>query len=337
VVTSSFIIVLLVVASPNALNPRPIIAEDQAADSTTSIATSSTTETTSAASTGLYAAYWLGTFFGSPAPAWPNCPTNASTPVPPSPAGSATITPPTVTETDPNINFGSTTGFYWVESYPSTPTTPPSPGYPGGFAVTQGGYGTALSSWADKTLYADYPTSTYFVDTDYSVVWTGYIYLTAGTYYFQLDSDDGSALYINPATGSSSIPGADLVINNYAEQPPTNATGTLTVSATGNYAIEVDYYQTCDTQSGIDLSWSTTSPTSGFTIISTTAFTPAQLGSNRPVFGAVTTTKTVAEFPSQTLVPTLLASMILAISLLALTRRRARGKEALHQGAEVTA
>ena len=231
------------------------------------------TATATAAPTGLYGAYWLGTFFGSPAPTWPTCPTE-STPVPAAPAGVPSSTPPTVTETDPNINFGSTTGFYWDESPP------------GGFAVTQGGYGIASASWGD---YSDYPSSTYFVNTDFSVEWTGYISLTAGTtYYFQLNSDDGSMLYINPTPGSSTISVGDSVAGYWTtEGPGSLATGSFKGSGTSgtpySYAIEVDYFETCDSQSGIDLSWSTTSPASGFTIIPTTVFTPAQLGSNAPI------------------------------------------------------
>jgi hypothetical protein len=244
-----------------------------------------TATATAVPTTGLYAAYWKGTFFGSPAPAWPACPTE-STPIPAAPAGTPSSVPPTVTETDAKINFGSTTGFYWDESYTSPATSPPTPGYPGGFAVTQNGYNIASLSWGDKSLYTDYPSSAYFVNTDFSVEWTGYIHLAAGTtYYFQLESDDGSALYINTTPGSSTISSTNLVINNWFEEPPTTATsGAVTVPSTGNYPIEVDYFETCDTQSGIDLSWATGAPAAAlsFTIIPTSAFTPAQIGSNAP-------------------------------------------------------
>ena len=258
--------------------------------------------TATAAPTGLYGAYWLNSFFGSPAPTWPTCPT-ASTPVPAAPAGSPSGHPPTVTETDPNINFGSTTGFYWDESPP------------GGFAVTQGGYGVALSSWGDAS---DYPSSTQFVNVDFTVEWTGYISLTAGTtYYFQLESDDGSMLYINPTPGSSAISSGDSVAGYWTTEGPGNfATGSFkgsgTTGVTYSYAIEVDYFETCDYQSGIDLSWSTASPTSGFTIVPTTVFTPAQLGSNAP-----TTPSGAPEFG-------LAAPVVAAISLLAFAVMRKR-------------
>ncbi len=271
--------------------------------------------TTAAVARGLDGAYWLGSFFGSPAPTWPNCPTS-STPIPPAPAGSPSSIPPTVTETDPNINFGSTTGFYWDESSPTG-----VPGNPGGFAVTQGGYGVAAASWGDKNLYTDYPSSTYFVDTDFTVEWTGYITLTAGTtYWFQLSSDDGSALYINPSPGSSTISSGDVVINSWSTQPPTASTSAAftpsgTTGTQGNYAIEVDYYETCDSQSGIDLSWSTTSSTSGFTIVPLDVFTPAALGSNAPP--SITT----PQFGFA--VPVVAAFSLLAIALL---RKRTIGQ-----------
>ena len=257
---------------------------------------------------GLYAAYWKGSFFGSPAPTWPNCP-SSSTPVPPPPAGVPSSTPPTVTEVDPAINFGAQSGFYWDESYPAT--TPPTPGYPGGFAVTQGGYGIATASWGDKNLYSDYPTSTYFVNTDFTVEWTGWLYLTGGTtYYFQLESDDGSMLYINPTPGSTTISSADTVISNWFTEPPTTASGSFTPATTGSYAIEVDYFETCDTQSGINLLWTTT-PASGYTILDTAI--PAAIGSNAPVAPP----PTVPQFP-------VAAPLVAAVGLLALVLLRKR-------------
>jgi len=213
-------------------------------------------------SSGLYAAFWKGTFFGSPMAAWPAC-TTETTP----PAGSPSSTAPTATEIDPNIAHGASTGFYWVES-----TTGSGPDTGTGFTVG----------------------STTFLNTEFSVEWTGYIYLTTGvTYYFQTTSDDGSWAYINTTPSSSSISGADLVINNGGVHGPTAAdSGPVTVPTTGWYAIEVDYYETCDSQSGIDLSWSTGS-TGNMAIIPTTAFTPAQIGSNAP---ALTPTG-VPQFP----------------------------------------
>jgi hypothetical protein len=201
---------------------------------------------------GLYAAFWKGTYFGSPMAAWPAC-TPENTP----PAGVPSSTAPTATEIDPNIAHGVSTGFYWDES--STP----------GF-----GSGTGTGFTVGTTT---------FLNTDFSVEWTGYIWLTTGTtYYFQLNSDDGSWLYINTTQGSSTISAANLVLNDGGVHASgLSDSGPITVASTGYYAIEVDYYETCDSQSGIDLSWSTGSP-ANMIIIPTTAFTPAQIGSNAP-------------------------------------------------------
>jgi len=205
---------------------------------------------------------------------------------------------PTATEIDPNIAHGTSTGFYWDES-----------SHGSGFTVG----------------------SAQFIDTDFSVEWTGYVYLTSGTtYYFQLQSDDGSWLYINTAPGSSTISAANLKINdaNPANsnglgdgiQPPTaTSSAGVTVPSSGLSPIEVDYYETCDSQSGIDLSWSTTSSTSGFSIIPSTAFTPAQIGSN--AFGTFPPPTGVPEFGLAA--PAVAAAGLLAMVLL---RRRTFGR-----------
>jgi hypothetical protein len=217
-------------------------------------------------SNGLYAAFWKNSFFGGPLAAFPACTQETS-----APAGVVSSTLPTATEIDPNIAHGTSTGFLWHES---------------GSGFTVG--------------------STVFHNTVFSVEWTGYISLNTGTtYYFQLQSDDGSWLYINTTPGSSTISAANLKINDANPtnsngqgdgiQPPTAATSAgVTVPSSGLYPIEVDYYETCDTQSGIDLSWSTTSSTGPFTIIPSAAFTPAQIGSN--AFGTFPPPNRVPEF-----------------------------------------
>jgi len=206
-----------------------------------------------APSSGLVGAFWYSSYFGSalPAPSYPGgCVSESS-----NPAGSDTYasTGPTATEIDPNIAHGTSTGFEWMENSP-------------GFTVG----------------------STQFYNVEFSVEWTGYIALSAGTTYFQLESDDGSWLYINPTAASSTITGANIVVNNgntnptgygVGIQPPTTSSGSVTVASAGSYPIEVDYYETCDSQSGIDLSW-TTSPTGAFSIVPSTAFTPACIASN---------------------------------------------------------
>jgi len=232
-----------------------------------------------AAASGLYGAYWKDSFFGSSVPAWPGCVDEESPP-----AGVPSSTPPTATEIDANIGFGTQTGFYWVESSPAV-NPPTAAGAPGGFAV--GSYNLASSSWGDSlsTLQSlASPSSAYFVNTGFSAEWTGYIYLAANVpYSFQLTSDDGSWLYINTSPGSSTISSANLVINNGGEHGPGSAdSSTVTVSTSGNYAIEVDYYETCDSQSGIDLSWNTCTNAVTYCIIPSSYFTPAQIGSNAP-------------------------------------------------------
>ncbi|MGA2665702.1 MAG: PA14 domain-containing protein [Nitrososphaerales archaeon] len=227
---------------------------------------------------GLYAAFWKATFFGSPMAAWPAC-TTETTP----PAGAPSSTAPTATEIDPNVAHGASTGFYWVES--STP----------GFGT---GTGTGFTVG-----------STTFLNTAFSTEWTGYIYLSTGTtYYFQTTSDDGSWVYLNTTPASSTITSADLIVNNGGVHGPGSADSSgITVGSSGYYAIEVDYYETCDSQSGIDLSWSTGSP-ANFSVIPSTAFTPAQIGSNAPV--------TVSGVPQFALAAPLVAAFgLLAIAL----------------------
>jgi len=186
---------------------------------------------------GLLGAYYVGTFLGpsNPLPAFPGCGSSYSTP----PAESG---PPTTVTVDPNINFGAPTGFYWMESPPGS-----------GFSVN----------------------GITFVNTEFSVQWTGYINIaTAGSYTFGLNSDDGSWLYID----------GSLVTSDSGTHPPgapitaPAVTGTVSLSA-GSHTIEVDYYETCDTQSGIDLYW-TPPETPGPAIVPTDVLTPAAIGSN---------------------------------------------------------
>lgn len=246
--------------------------------------------TTATEPAGLYAAFWKSSFFGSPLPS-PAYSATGCVSETAWPAGTPSSTPPTATEIDPNIAHGASTGFYWMESPPGS-----------GFSVN----------------------GVSFTNVEFSTEWTGYITLPEGTTYFQLTSDDGSQLYINTTPGSSTISASNLVINDadtnptgygVGIQPATSATGSVTVSG-GSYPIEVDYYQTCDSQSGIDLSWSTSVVSGTFSIIPTTVFTPAQIGSNAPI-----TIPSVPQFG-------LAAPVIAAFSLLAfaLVRKRTFGR-----------
>lgn len=240
---------------------------------------------------GLEAAFWKGTFFGSPLPTWPTYQGETSPP-----AGTPSLTPPTVTEIDPNIAFDISTTSQWDESEQVWPVpVPPIPGNPGGFAVTEGGYGVdgvgtpyTEFSWGDPNLYTDYQGSTVFVNVEFSAEWTGYIYLSAySTYYFQLESDDGSWLYINQIPGSSTISHLDLLIatppdgdTRISPINPADISKSVTVPNSGWYPIEVDYYETQDGNSGIDLNWAMTTNPSDFSIIPAASFKPSLLGSN---------------------------------------------------------
>ena len=70
--------------------------------------------------------------------------------------------------------------------------------------------------------------------TSWSARWTGTLHPpTTGTYNFSLTSDDGSRLFVN----------GQQVINNWADQPPTTKTGSITLTAGQPVSIEVDYFQ----------------------------------------------------------------------------------------------
>jgi hypothetical protein len=108
-----------------------------------------------------------------------------------------------------------------------------------------------------------------FHTVQFSVEWTGYITPpVTGTYTFTLESDDGSWLYI----------GGTQVVNNGGFHAHTPVSGTISLTGGDKYQIEVDYYETCDDQSGIDLSW--TVPGSSSAIVPTSVLSPAAIGSN---------------------------------------------------------
>jgi beta-glucosidase len=70
--------------------------------------------------------------------------------------------------------------------------------------------------------------------TSWSAKWTGTITPpSTGTYTFSLTSDDGSRLFVN----------GQQVISNWADQPATTKTGTITLTAGQAASIEVDYFQ----------------------------------------------------------------------------------------------
>jgi autotransporter-associated beta strand protein len=73
---------------------------------------------------------------------------------------------------------------------------------------------------------------------NFDVVFSGYIKLSAGTYNFATNTDDGSMLYIG---------GQTVVSNNYYQgwggQGNAQRTGSFTAPAAGYYSIQIPYYQ----------------------------------------------------------------------------------------------
>ena len=67
---------------------------------------------------------------------------------------------------------------------------------------------------------------------------------TTGTYNFSLTSDDGSRLFVN----------GQQIISNWADQPPTTKSGSITLTAGQPATIEVDYFQDGG-GSQLDLNW----------------------------------------------------------------------------------
>ena len=83
---------------------------------------------------------------------------------------------------------------------------------------------------------------------NFSVRWKGNFTFAAGTYTFNLSTDDGSILYID---GQS-------IINEWSDHPPTLMTQTVTLTA-GPHLIDVDYYQDGG-GAAASLSWTNVTP-----------------------------------------------------------------------------
>ena len=173
-------------------------------------------------------------------------------------------------------------GAYYMGSFFGTATSP----WPGcdSFSAPVSPSTTPTTATVDPNINTGAPTGfewvetgftengVYFHDTGFSTEWTGYITVpTTGTYTFILTSDDGSWLYID---GSQ-------IIDNGGAHAPLGVSGTVDLTA-GQHTIEVDYYETCDTQSGIDMSW-TPPGAPGPQIVPTDVLTPAAIGSNQGV------------------------------------------------------
>jgi hypothetical protein len=99
----------------------------------------------------------------------------------------------------------------------------------------------------------------------FSARWTGNITIaTSGTYVFQLASDDGSWLYIDSV----------LNVNRGGVQGPGTTTGQPILLSLGPHQVDVDFYETCGGQSGIDFSWMPPGATS-FAIVPQTVLSPS--------------------------------------------------------------
>ncbi len=81
---------------------------------------------------------------------------------------------------------------------------------------------------------------------DFSADWNGYIDIpTDGNYTFATTSDDGSIVYIDN----------NVVVNNGGAHPPTSVAGDPVALTKGLHPITVKYWECCDDQSLITLSW----------------------------------------------------------------------------------
>jgi DNA-binding beta-propeller fold protein YncE/fibronectin type 3 domain-containing protein len=89
----------------------------------------------------------------------------------------------------------------------------------------------------DSTVNFDWgtgsPDPAIGVDT-FSVRWTGQVQpVYSQTYTFYTTSDDGVRLWIN----------GSLIIDNWTDHPPTENSGTITLSAGARYSVQMDFYE----------------------------------------------------------------------------------------------
>ncbi|MBM9508114.1 glycoside hydrolase family 3 C-terminal domain-containing protein [Actinacidiphila acididurans] len=98
----------------------------------------------------------------------------------------------------------------------------------GGSPIASGVDPTVSFQWGGASPKAGVPA------TSWSAKWTGALTPpTTGSYTFSLRSDDGSRLFVN----------GQQIISNWADQPPTTKTGTVSLTAGRPVSIEVDYFQ----------------------------------------------------------------------------------------------
>lgn len=101
----------------------------------------------------------------------------------------------------------------------------------------------------------------------FGFVWEGYIKIpTAGTYTFELNSDDGSKFYFN----SFYKPGAVPLINSDGLHAPWPVAGTVTVDAPGLYPVAITFFEKNSGQL-MELYW--TGPTTSRQLVPDVAFT----------------------------------------------------------------
>jgi len=106
--------------------------------------------------------------------------------------------------------------------------------------------------------------------TDWSARWTGTVQPTyTGTYTFYTTSDDGIRVFVN----------GKEIIDNWAVHAPTPNSGSITLTAGQQYAIEVDYFQAAGGATA-ELSWS--GPSTPKQIIPKSALYPTPISGDSP-------------------------------------------------------
>jgi beta-glucosidase len=124
-----------------------------------------------------------------------------------------------------------------VDSSYLTPSSGSGTGLTGQYYNNTGMTGTPVLTRNDPNvnfLWGGQPPASGLPGNGWSVKWTGKLTPpTTGTYQFALTSDDGSRLFVN----------GQKVIDNWADQPPTTKTGSVTLTAGQPVDVEVDYFQ----------------------------------------------------------------------------------------------
>jgi beta-glucosidase len=124
-----------------------------------------------------------------------------------------------------------------VDSSYLTPSSGSGSGLTGQYYDNTGLSGTPVATRNDPNvnfLWGGQPPMSGMPGNGWSAKWTGTLKPpTTGTYQFALTSDDGSRLFVN----------GRQVIDNWANQPPTTKTASVSLTAGQPVGIEVDYFQ----------------------------------------------------------------------------------------------